>query len=94
VASNSISRGDPAGLDGTVLPGVPGLPIYIPPVAIPGTKENQDFVDAVNGLAAQIGDGLSNLADKIKEACTNMHRVHTVAATGIKVDVRQPMPHL
>lgn len=50
VGGNAVNRIDPSGLDGTVLPGVPGLPMYVPPVAIPGTKENQDFVDAVNGL--------------------------------------------
>jgi RHS repeat-associated protein len=50
VGGNAVSRIDPSGLDGTVVPGAPGLPIYVPPVAIPGTKENQAFVDAVNGL--------------------------------------------
>lgn len=42
---------DPLGLasvpPGTIS-GVPGLPIVVPPVAIPGTQENQGFVDMVS----------------------------------------------
>lgn len=61
VGGNPISRIDPSGLDGTALPGVPGLPIYIPPVAQPGTKENQDFVDAASGLINAIGDSIKDV---------------------------------
>jgi hypothetical protein len=39
---------DPYGLEAVPAP-IPG-PFIIPPVAIPGTPENDSFVDAVNGL--------------------------------------------
>ncbi|HEX7028795.1 MAG TPA: RHS repeat-associated core domain-containing protein [Gammaproteobacteria bacterium] len=41
---------DPSGLEATTLPtpGVTPLPIFIPPVAIPGSKENQAWVEMVN----------------------------------------------
>jgi RHS repeat-associated protein len=52
VGNDPINWIDPLGLESVppgTIPGVPGFPIVVPPVAIPGTPENQGFVDMVSG---------------------------------------------
>jgi len=46
---NPLSRADRFGLQSSIPIPAPG-PIVVPPVAIPGTPANDQFVDAVNGL--------------------------------------------
>jgi len=55
VEGNPVNRVDPDGLASATprLPGVPGLPMFVPPVAIPGTPEHQAWVDAVADLINQ-----------------------------------------
>ncbi len=56
VGNNPLYWIDPFGLQSVTptVPGIPGFPIAVPPVAIPGTPENQGWVDmvtdAINGF--------------------------------------------
>jgi RHS repeat-associated protein len=65
VGGTPINRIDQLGLAGTVAPGIglPGFPLYFPPVAQPGTKENQDWVNAATGVINQV-------VQAVKNACT------------------------
>lgn len=57
VGGNPARFSDPYGLQAATAPGVVGpLPFIIPPVAIPGSPENQAWSDAVN-------DALNNYSD-------------------------------
>lgn len=59
VGNNPVNRIDPLGLQAVPAPGLP-IPIPLPPVAIPGTPENQAFVKSVGQLIQKFKDLCKN----------------------------------
>jgi RHS repeat-associated protein len=69
--NNPIGRSDPSGLQtAPTLPIGPG-PLIIPPVAIPGTPENQQFVNAAIGAIEEIQAAARRAAQAIRNACSS-----------------------
>jgi RHS repeat-associated protein len=60
VGGNPVNGVDPEGLTGETLPGP--VPLPVPPVAIPGTPENEAFVDATMDL-------IDSLTDSTDDTC-------------------------
>jgi RHS repeat-associated protein len=61
VGGNPLVKIDPAALQQAMsLPGVPGLPLYIPPAFVPGTPEYSDLVDSGDRALRDFMDGLAD----------------------------------
>jgi hypothetical protein len=59
---------DPDGLQAAAPGATPfPLPLYIPPVAIPGSKENKAFAESVSQIRDMIDDFTSNLASRLED---------------------------
>jgi len=67
-ASNPIMNTDPDGYKAIPIPGAGiGLPIYFPPIAIPGSKENGDWVKwGQQNVIRPIGDWWDNVCQMAK----------------------------
>ncbi len=68
--NNPVGDDDPLGLQtAPTLPVGPG-PLITPPVAIPGTPENQQFVNAAMGAIEEIQAAARRAAQAIRNACS------------------------
>ena len=85
--ANPVMMIDPEGQQTTTpIPGAPGLPIILPPIAIPGTPENEQWVQAAEEGLQKMADGaksaiewcVNQMARSDQGSCSCQHRdVHT-----------------
>ncbi len=67
VLNNPLYWIDPYGLESVpgAVPGVPGLPIVVPPVAVPGSPENQGWVEMANDVISYTSDIINNAGNAL-----------------------------
>ena len=50
VGNDPVNWSDPIGLQANTLPSVGPLPLIVPPVAVPGSPENKEFVENISNI--------------------------------------------